>query len=90
MTTTTSSARFDLVVRCQGLLPAVADVPGESWQSALTRAYQSCGAPWMSAQAYGTLAAMARLAPTATAAQRRERQYALVAFMLGGPDGQVM
>jgi hypothetical protein len=44
----------------------------------------------MSAQAYGTLAAMARLAPTATAAQRRERQYALVAFMLGGPDGQVM
>jgi hypothetical protein len=44
----------------------------------------------MSASAFFTLVAYAQHAPTTTAAQRRERQYALYAFMLGGPDGQVM
>ena len=65
-------------------------MPGETWQQALGRAYQACGSPWLSAQAFQTLATYASFAPTATAAQRRERQYALMAFILGGPDGQVM
>jgi hypothetical protein len=32
----------------------------------------------------------AQQAPTTTVGQRRERQYALRAFMLGGPDAQVI
>jgi uncharacterized protein (DUF1800 family) len=90
MTTSTSSARFDLVVRCQALLPPVTDIPRETPQQALARAYSTCGSPWISGIAYATLLSYAQHAPTATAAQRRERQYALQAFILGGPDGQVM
>lgn len=89
MTTTTAGARFDLIVRCQGLLPAVADVPAETPQQAYDRAYAAAGSPWLSAASAAQLLAFAQQAPSTTAAKRRERQYALVAFMLGGPDGQV-
>jgi uncharacterized protein (DUF1800 family) len=90
MNTGTSTARFDLIVRCQQLLPAVADVPHETPQEALARAYAACGSPWISAAAVSALLAYAQQAPTNTAARRRERQYALQAFILGGPEGQVM
>jgi uncharacterized protein (DUF1800 family) len=90
MTTSTSSARFDLVVRCQQLLPVLADIPVEPPQAALTRAYVTCGAPWLSPQTWASLLAFAQQAPVKTAAQRRARQYAMQAFILGGPDGQVM
>ncbi|GAC1438640.1 MAG: hypothetical protein NVSMB51_14930 [Solirubrobacteraceae bacterium] len=90
MNTTTSQARFDLIVRCQSLLPPVADVPGESAQQAVDRAYAGAGSPWLSDGTRLLLAEYAAQAPTTTAAQRLERQYALQAFMLGGPDGQVM
>lgn len=90
MTTSTSSARFDLVVRCQGLLPEAADIPNETPTEAIFRAVAACGQPWISAAALATLVAYAQQAPTATAGQRRERFYALCAFILGGPDGQVM
>jgi uncharacterized protein (DUF1800 family) len=90
MTTSTSSARFDLIVRAQQLLPEVPDVPGETAAQVVTRAYNACGTPWISPGAAGTLLAYAGQAPTVTAAQRRERFYALCAFILGGPDGQVM
>jgi hypothetical protein len=90
MTTSTSVARFDLIVRCQSLPPAVADVPGETPQAAFDRAYGACGSPWISADTRAALLGYAQQAPTTTAGQRRERQYALTAFILGGPDGQVM
>jgi uncharacterized protein (DUF1800 family) len=90
MTTSTSSARFDLVVRSQGLLPATLDVPNETPQAAFARAYATCGSPWISPATRQYLLSYSQQAPTRTVAQRRERQYALCAFILGGPDGQVM
>ena len=90
MTSGTASARFDLIVRCQQLLPEVLDVPTETPQEALLRAYAACGTPWLSPSTLASLLAYSVQAPTKTAAQRIERQYALCAFILGGPDGQVM
>jgi thymidine phosphorylase len=90
MTTGTALARFDMVVRAQWLLGEVGDVPGETAQAAYERAYAAAGSPWLSSATAATLLAYAAKAPAATAAQRRERQYAFMTFMLGGPDGQVM
>jgi hypothetical protein len=90
LNTSTAGARFDLVVRYPGLLPAVADIPGETPQAAVARAHATCVQPWISLGTASLLLSYAQQAPTATAAQRRERQYALCAFILGGPDGQVM
>jgi Protein of unknown function (DUF1800) len=90
MTTTTSVARFQLVVSCQQLLPTVADVPTETYQQAYLRAYLTVGSPWLSPQTQAILAHFAQQAPAGTAAQRQARFYALCQLMLGGPDGQVM
>ena len=90
MTTGTSSARFDLIVRCQALLPPVADIPGETATEAYARAYAAVGSPWLSPATQTVLAALAAGTPAARASERLERQYALRALMLGGPDGQVM
>jgi hypothetical protein len=90
MTTGSSRARFELVLQCERSLPAVADVQGETAQAAYNRAYAAVGSPWLSGDSLAALSTYASQAPTATAAQRRERQYALMALMLGGPDGQVM
>jgi hypothetical protein len=89
MTTATSVARFDLSSRSLGSVP-IADVPGETPQAALQRAYAMAGAPWASATTLATLLAYSQQLPGGTAAQRLARQYALIAFILGGPDGQVM
>lgn len=90
MNTTTSVARFDFIIRCQGLLPAVPDVPGESGGAAFLRALQIAGSPWLSPPVTTALLAYANSAPASTTAKRRQRIYSLVAFILGGPDGQVM
>jgi uncharacterized protein (DUF1800 family) len=90
MSTTTSVARFQLVVTLQQLLPPPADIPAETPQQALARAYAACGSPWLSAQSRSILAAYAQQAPAATASQRVERYLALGELILGGPDGQVM
>ena len=90
MTTTTSVARFQLVVSLQRLFPTPADVPVETAQQALDRAYAACGSPWLSAQSRSILVAYAQQAPATTASQRIERYMALCELILGGPDGQVM
>jgi uncharacterized protein (DUF1800 family) len=95
LNTNTVRARFDLIVRCQQLKygnpnSPIADVPGESAQQAFDRAYSEVGSPWLSPQTRALLMTYAQQAPTTTVGQRRERQYALRAFMLGGPDAQVI
>ncbi len=65
-------------------------MPTETPPEALFRAYAACGTPWLSPSTLRALLAYSTQAPTKTAAQRLERQYALMAFILGGPDGQVM
>jgi uncharacterized protein (DUF1800 family) len=89
-TTGAARARFGWVVTCMGNLPAVADVPGETAQAAYNRAYAAAGSPWLSAQTASELLTYASQAPATSPGQRLERQYALMALMLGGPDGQVM
>jgi uncharacterized protein (DUF1800 family) len=93
----TVQARFDLLVRLQYLkygnypgTSAITDIPGETPQQAVDRAYSSGKSPWLSDQTKSLLLSYASSAPTATAAQRRQRQYALQALMLGGPDAGVM
>ncbi|MDQ6775210.1 MAG: DUF1800 family protein [Actinomycetota bacterium] len=67
--------------------------PGETGQQAYDRAYAAAGQPWLSAQAQQILLAFAndttQFPANADVFARRRRQYALRAFMVGGPDAQV-
>ena len=71
------------------------DFPGETAQAAFDRAYAAVNRPWISDATRNALIAWAGTAAALpvvnpTAAQRRQRFYALQAMILGGPDGQVM
>src|SRR6202011_5039552 len=70
MTSSTSVARFQLVASLQKLLPAPADVPGETPQQAFARAYAASGSPWLSAPTRSILTTYAHQAPAGTAVQR--------------------
>jgi uncharacterized protein (DUF1800 family) len=104
LNTNTVQARFDLLVRALYLKystssssypggAAIPDNPTETGDQAYDRAYDEVGSPWLSAQAQQQIRTYANkpLSSGATPAIRRQqRQYALRALMLGGPDGQVM
>jgi uncharacterized protein (DUF1800 family) len=66
------------------------DIPGETPEQAVDRAYQSCGRPWLSARTKELLLDYARRAPVTTTSRRRARQLMLRTMILAGPDGQVM
>jgi uncharacterized protein (DUF1800 family) len=63
---------------------------GESAAAAVATAYAACGSPWLSAATQARLQTFASSHPVATATNRVQRQYALRALILGGPDAQVM
>lgn len=93
----TVEARFEMLIRAQNLkygsypgAQALADVPDETPQGAFDRAFLSVGSPWMSSATQSRLLSYASSAPVDSPERRRQRVYALQAFMLGGPDGQVM
>jgi uncharacterized protein (DUF1800 family) len=68
-----------------------ADIPGETAQAMFDRAYAAANKPWISAASKAAVISYAGSAPLpTTAAQRRQRFYAVQALILGGPDGQVM
>ena len=90
MSTNAVQARFDFVIRCLHLLPALPDITGETAGAAFDRAWRAVGRPWLSAASRSELLAVAAKAPAATPGQRLGRQNALRALILGGPDGQVM
>jgi uncharacterized protein (DUF1800 family) len=101
LNTNTVQARFDLMPRVLYLKHStsgsgypgsgpVADVPGETGQQAFDRAYAAASSPWLSAGARQQILNYANTAAGGTVNQRAQRQYALRALMLGGPDGQVM
>jgi hypothetical protein len=69
---------------------ALLDVPDETPQAAFDRALASLGSPWLSAATRSRLLSYAGSAPVDSPERRRQRVYALQAFMVGGPDGQVM
>ena len=64
----------------------------ETAQALFDRAYAAVNRPWISAATSDRdrRPTPRHAPPRRTAAQRRQRFYALQALMLGGPDGQVM
>ena len=70
------------------------DVNPETPAAVFDRAHAAVNRPWVSQATKDALIAWAgttaALPVTHTAAQRRQRFYALQAMILGGPDGQVM
>ena len=98
LNTNTAQARFELVLRClylkhrgySGVLTPPADVPGETAQQAYDRAYAAAGSPWISAGGATVIKSLAAGMPAGSAAARAQRYFALVAYILAGPDNQVM
>lgn len=96
LNTNTALARFRLADRLleksyEGLPDKEPeDVPGETSSQAFDRAWKAVGSPWI---APGTKSALLYLSRTAKAKEKWERvarQRALRAYLLGGPDAQVM
>jgi hypothetical protein len=89
LNTNTALARFSFV---SALLSGVtiADVPGETAAAAYDRAYVATGRPWLADGTQSALRSFAQTAPSSGASQRKQRQLALRALMLAGPDAQVM
>ena len=89
LNTNTALARFGFI---SSLLAqtSIADVPGETPAAAYDRAFAATGQPWLAAGTQSALRSFAQTAPSAGATQRKQRQVALRALMLAGPDAQVM
>ncbi|MCW2991484.1 MAG: hypothetical protein JWM73_2078, partial [Solirubrobacterales bacterium] len=98
LNTNTAQARFELVLRAlylkhrgyTGSISPPADIPAETALEAYDRAYAAVGSPWLSAGAISTIKTKAAGMAANTAAARAQRQYALRAYLLAGPDAQVM
>ena len=75
-----------------GKLPGKApeDVPGETPAQAFARAHRAVGSPWLAKGSISSLRYYAAHARASSAGERVARQRVLRAFMLGGPDAQVM
>ena len=89
LNTNTALARFAFV---SALLAnkKITDVPGETATAAYDRAYVAAGRPWL---ADGTESDPAQLCPNRPLVRcqsTQQRQLALRALMLAGPDAQVM
>ncbi|MCB0873628.1 MAG: DUF1800 family protein [Actinobacteria bacterium] len=91
LNTNSTLGRFDLAQRLltdTRITPQ--DVDGEAPAAAVDRAHTAVGRPWMAPGTRAALVAYATRAPVTRSRDREIRQRALRAFMLGGPDGQVM
>ena len=96
LNTNTALSRFAMANRMLTLayakLPAKApeDVTGETPAQAFARAHAAVGAPWLAKPSISSLRYYAAHARAVSANDRIARQRVLRAFMLGGPDAQVM
>jgi uncharacterized protein (DUF1800 family) len=96
LNTNTALARFAMANRLLRLsydaLPdkAPEDVEGETAAQAFQRAHAAVGRPWMARGTISALRYYAAHAPARSSYERTSRQRVLRAFMLGGPDAQVM
>jgi uncharacterized protein (DUF1800 family) len=94
LNTSTVAARFDAVISSQWLKYKTNYIdeggPGETGRQAFDRAYAATVEPWLSPQTEQLLLTFANTTASSDVYGRRERQYALRAFMLAGPDAQVM
>jgi uncharacterized protein (DUF1800 family) len=89
LNTNTALARF-LFVSALLANTTITDVPGETAAAAYDRAYVAAGRPWLAGGTQSALRGFAQTAPSSGASQRKQRQLALRALMLAGPDAQVM
>ncbi len=89
LNTNTALARFAFV---SALLAdtKITDVPGETATACYDRAYAATGRPWLAGGTQSALHSFAQTAPSSGPSQRTQRQIALRALMLAGPDAQVM
>jgi uncharacterized protein (DUF1800 family) len=89
LNTDTALARFALI---SALLSNanIGDVPGETPAAAYARAYAATGAPWLAPGTESAIRSFANSAPSSSASKRVQRQIALRALILAGPDAQVM
>jgi uncharacterized protein (DUF1800 family) len=91
LNTNTSLSRFGLAQRLVTLPEKKpTDIPVEAADAAVTRAHAEVGAPWIADGTKAALTAYAGRAPVKSAGERDARQRVLRAFILGGPDAQVM
>ncbi len=96
LNTNTALARFSLANRLlskqYATLPTKGpeDVVGETSVDAFQRAHAAVGRPWLAAGTISSLKYYAANARAVSPNDRITRQRALRAFMLGGPDAQVM
>ncbi len=89
LNTDTALARFSFVSTLLENMQ-IADVPGETPAAAYDRAYSAVGEPWLAPGTQAALQSFARTAQASETNNRIERQIALRALMLAGPDAQVM
>jgi uncharacterized protein (DUF1800 family) len=96
LNTNSALARFSAANRLLSLkyatLPTKApeDEPGETPRQAFARAHSGVGRPWVGRGTKSSLLYYATKARNASANDRIARQRVLRAFLLGGPDAQVM
>ena len=90
LNTNTALARFALRLGASRRARRSTDVPGETAAAAYDRAYAAVGQPWLADGTQSALRSFAQTAPSSGASQRKQRQLALRALMLAGPDAQVM
>jgi uncharacterized protein (DUF1800 family) len=89
LNTDTALARFTFISTLLGDIQ-IADVQGESPAAAYQRAYTAAGSPWLAPGTVAAIQSFAQAAPFSTAQKRVQRQIALRALILAGPDAQVM
>jgi uncharacterized protein (DUF1800 family) len=96
LNTNTALSRFGIANRLLGLkyatLPTKApeDDAAETPKQAFKRAHASVGRPWLAKGTVSSLQYYSAHARAASSGDRIARQRVLRAFMLAGPDGQVM
>jgi uncharacterized protein (DUF1800 family) len=89
LNTDTALARFSFISTALGYTE-IGDVPGETAAAAYERAYTAVGSPWLAPGTQTAIRSFAETAGSSDAEKRKERQIALRALMLAGPDAQVM
>jgi uncharacterized protein (DUF1800 family) len=89
LNTNTALARFGFI---SALLSGmtITDVRGETASAAFDRAYAATGQSWLAQGTEAALRNFAATAPSSSPSKRIERQIALRALILAGPDSQVM
>jgi uncharacterized protein (DUF1800 family) len=89
LNTDTALARFQFITTLLQQAK-IRDVPDESAQHAYARAYEAVGSPWLAARTHAVIRRYAERAQFSTPQRRINRQIALRALILAGPDAQVM